>query len=690
MTATDTFAHLALSAIAPSLTNPRKTFDAAKLQELADSIKASGVHQPVLVRPLPGARVADTGRGVTHELVSGERRLRASTIAGARTIPAMVRELTDDQVLEIQIVENLQRDDLTALEEAEGYQHLMHHTGQSADQVAAKIGKSRSYVYGRLKLLDLAPEPRQALINGALDASRALLIARIPASKLQAEATQRITQADYTGDTMSAREAAAYIQREYMLRLADAPFKRGDTTLLPTAGACTTCPKRTGANPDLFADVKGADVCTDPPCFRAKEQAHADATLKTARESGAELIEGREAKRLMPSQWSTRVEGYLRLDDASDSPTSQPLRKLIGPQMQAANIQPVLVANPHKPGQIIAVLPAEQVTPLLHAAGQAQAASKVDRDANADAKHAEHQAKQKAEDALEQGWRHQVLQAVIDATAKADKLTDMDPLLRYCALHFVGQLRADECKALAKHLLLGKVAPREGLEQWVQDHAHAAGALAILVAARDAAWQRWATENGRDTNTGLTLAAAALHVDMADIERRARSDARAAAMAQRKASAAKHAETAPPEGPAAQAEGGRGGKASTRPKKPPKAPAAPPLSETHAREQIAAALAAADAGADPGAIAQSDAAHPVLRPAAPAPTAHAAPALAVGQQVRVLASANGHGAKRWHGKTGQVVAQFGPEAWDIKAPFGRKGATYDEQRCFHLSELEIV
>ena len=144
----DTFALLPLHLVVPSLTNPRKTFRRDRMDELVASIKASGVHQPVLVRPLPGSRVQDTfdtGQpGMprpTHEIVAGERRYRASVEAGLPTIPALIRPLTDAQVLEIQLVENLQRDDLTELEEAEGYERLMQSSGITADAVAAKIGK---------------------------------------------------------------------------------------------------------------------------------------------------------------------------------------------------------------------------------------------------------------------------------------------------------------------------------------------------------------------------------------------------------------------------------------------------------------------------------------------------------------------------------------------------------------------
>jgi ParB/RepB/Spo0J family partition protein len=133
-----------LAKITPSTTNPRKSFPKDKLDELTDSVKRLGVLQPILLRPLNG--------GGTYELVAGERRYRASKAAGLTDIPATVRELTDAEVLEIQVVENLQRSDLHELEEAEGYEKLLkcaHPSGEkyTVDEIAAKVGKSRSYVF---------------------------------------------------------------------------------------------------------------------------------------------------------------------------------------------------------------------------------------------------------------------------------------------------------------------------------------------------------------------------------------------------------------------------------------------------------------------------------------------------------------------------------------------------------------
>lgn len=291
---------IALSAIVESTFNPRKTFNPAKLAELAESIKANGVLQPILVRTLPGARLADTDRAVQFEIIAGARRYRASQVAGVTNIPAIVRTMTDSEAMEAAILENLQRDDLTELEEAEGYEQLMQHASITADQVGTKIGKSRSYVYSRLKLLDLSMECKQALREGKIDASRALLIARIPDGKLQLKALKFATDPmGYPPEPPSVRRLQDWLKANVMLRLDSAIFKITDSRLVTEAGNCTECPKRTGANPDLFADVASADICTDPTCFHGKEEAHRDQLRKKADAKGMRIVEGKEALELL-------------------------------------------------------------------------------------------------------------------------------------------------------------------------------------------------------------------------------------------------------------------------------------------------------------------------------------------------------------------------------------------------------
>lgn len=323
--ASTSFDMIGLDLIAPSLTNPRKHFDEAKLQDLAESIKASGVHQPILVRPLPGGRLEDTratakAQGAelpVYEIVAGERRFRASKMAKAGAIPAMIRALDDAQVLEIQIVENLQRDDLTDLEEAEGYQSLCEATGIDKSEIGTRIGRSRSYVYARLKLLDLCPEAKDALRSGHLDSSKAVLIARIPDHKLQIKALKNFTEKNHLNeDRLSYRGAVEWVRNNVMLKLSDARFKVSDASLLADVGSCEGCQKRTDANPDLFNDMSSAAICIDPMCFHRKEDAHIVRVIEQQRKKGFEVIEGKEAREAMPNQWSpNHLVGYASVDE---------------------------------------------------------------------------------------------------------------------------------------------------------------------------------------------------------------------------------------------------------------------------------------------------------------------------------------------------------------------------------------
>jgi ParB/RepB/Spo0J family partition protein len=171
--ANPTITMLALNVLKPSQTHiqelRRSRFDTKLIDELAESIKGVGVLQPILVRP--------PARRRRYEIVAGERRWLGAKKAGLKEIPATVRELTDEQVLEVQLIENLQREGLHELEEAEGYEELMKLKKISADAVADMVGRSRSYVFKRTKLLALCPEARKAFYAGEIDASKALLIA---------------------------------------------------------------------------------------------------------------------------------------------------------------------------------------------------------------------------------------------------------------------------------------------------------------------------------------------------------------------------------------------------------------------------------------------------------------------------------------------------------------------------------
>jgi ParB/RepB/Spo0J family partition protein len=422
---------LPIAELVASLTNPRKSFDATKLAELAESIKNSSLHSPILVRPLPGSRIEETtylphraqGRTVrpTHEIIAGERRYRACKLAGLNTLPVLVRHLNDHQVLEVQLLENLQREDLSALEEAEGYEQLCTATGIAKEDVGAKIGKSRSYVYARLKLLDLSPDCKEALRAGQIDASRALLIARIPDTKLQQKALTEATRKGYNGDPISVRDLQTWLKRNVMLRLDEATFSITDSRLVVAAGSCKVCPKRTGANPDLFADVDGADICTDPPCFDNKAQAHRGVLLARAKSKGIRLIDGAEAKELCG--WSGQFEGYSPLsqvrEDAVQFVQGSGKKVTLGDLLGKDAPAPVLIENP-RTKELIEAVPTDEAEAMLLARGLVKALEKK-RDTKGDEKTLKYlQANAERDTASE------VHQTLFDATMQAVLTTSED------------------------------------------------------------------------------------------------------------------------------------------------------------------------------------------------------------------------------------------------------------------------
>lgn len=159
---------LNINEITPNKEQPRKTFDETALEELADSIRQHGVLQPLLVRPL-------TSGG--YQLVAGERRWRASRLAELKEVPVIIKELSDTEAMEIAIIENLQREDLNPIEEAEGLQALIDKCGYTQEQVATSVGKSRPAITNALRLLKLPEEVREMAKDGTISAghARALL-----------------------------------------------------------------------------------------------------------------------------------------------------------------------------------------------------------------------------------------------------------------------------------------------------------------------------------------------------------------------------------------------------------------------------------------------------------------------------------------------------------------------------------
>jgi ParB/RepB/Spo0J family partition protein len=301
-TETEKIVSLALTDICPSPTNPRKTFNQSELEELAVSIKERGVIEPIIVRltsTIENVEHRKAAGKATYQIVAGERRWRGSRIAGKKDVPAVVRTLSDYVVLEIQVIENAQRADLDPLEEGEGYARLLREGKTTVDEISGRVGKGRGMIYARTKLLDAPEKAKAAYRAGKLSVQVLLLIARIPNRELAEEATERILQGRY-GEPLSAREVQHMIASEYMTQLKGAPFDPRDAALVPAAGPCAACPKRSGNLTELFADVGRADVCIDPVCFRLKCNAARDRLMAKAESEGKMVLSSEDSQQLYP------------------------------------------------------------------------------------------------------------------------------------------------------------------------------------------------------------------------------------------------------------------------------------------------------------------------------------------------------------------------------------------------------
>ena len=174
---------LPLHKVEPNPHQPRQDFDPEELQALADSIATHGVVQPLTVRQM------DSGY---YQIIAGERRWRAARLAELREIPAVIIQADDKKVMELALIENLQRQDLNPVEEALGYQTLMNEYGLTQEETAARVGKSRPAVANMLRLLGLCPEVLELLRKGDLTAGHARAILQLKSEKLQKDAAKKI------------------------------------------------------------------------------------------------------------------------------------------------------------------------------------------------------------------------------------------------------------------------------------------------------------------------------------------------------------------------------------------------------------------------------------------------------------------------------------------------------------------
>lgn len=347
------------------------TFKSAKQwKEVAAALVADGRAEPMpddraefgtTAGALAPCKGDPLGLGVDHyELVAGERRWRASALAGKDTIPALVRELSDHDAAEIRVIENDQREDVAPLEQAEGYADLIA-MGDDVESIAAKIGRPAKYVTARLTLVRLVDALKDELREGKLPFGHAHLLARLPAAEQLAVLTTRGGIYDHRGMACSLSYLREII-RDYTLPLSAAPWKWADEALVPAAGSCTACPKRSGNNRTLFddlvhdapilsgksgkslADKEGkVEYCTDRTCYAAKQTAFVELQVKRI----AEKNEGEAIK--VSSQYYRESEGVLSADKY-DTVSAKEAKRL-----KPGEVKEAVVVDGEEAGRVIHV-----------------------------------------------------------------------------------------------------------------------------------------------------------------------------------------------------------------------------------------------------------------------------------------------------------------------------------------------
>jgi ParB/RepB/Spo0J family partition protein len=248
----------------------RKRFNPDKMQELADSIARKGVVQPITVRQVKSGLIK-------YQIVAGERRWSASGIAGKTTVPCIVRELSDQDALEIQLLENIEREDLHPIDESDAYQFFAETYNLSIHEIALRVGKTDSYIANRLKLKEAIPEVLKDFEEGFLPFGSVLEIVKYSQDiqPLILEKAYKDWDGDREAGPETLKDLRKTIQEDILLELENAPFSKKSTTLLKTGLACLNCPQRTGANATLFGEQTAkSDRCLNRTCYDQKKHNH--------------------------------------------------------------------------------------------------------------------------------------------------------------------------------------------------------------------------------------------------------------------------------------------------------------------------------------------------------------------------------------------------------------------------------
>ena len=311
------YRNLPVAQLQESTTNPRRRFDEHSLAELAFSFQAQGVLQPLLVRTIEDDK---------YEVIAGARRLRAAKLAALEEVPVRVVELSDAACVETQLVENIQRENAHPLEEAFAFHGLLHTDGLQYDiaSLAAKTGKSPAFVATRLRLVELHPSIAEAFLADEIGVGHALEIAKLPQQEQQ-RAFDAAFHTAWNGGKETrilrpVRDLTAWIEQNILLSLDSVPFDKNDETLVPEAGSCANCPKRTGFNTLLF-DAALQDSCTDKNCYNNKltKNCRASDRRETAIGADYERMENSRKQRSAGKKPIRRLESHGQVREIQEA-----------------------------------------------------------------------------------------------------------------------------------------------------------------------------------------------------------------------------------------------------------------------------------------------------------------------------------------------------------------------------------
>lgn len=482
--------------LTPSPTNPRKR--KGNIDDLIASIGKLGVLQPPLVRRI----------GAGFQIVFGHQRCRAAKDAGLSEVVCDVRDLSDNDVLEAQAAEQLNRTDLHELEEAEHYERMVK-AGYAAETIADRIGRSKGHVIGRIKLLSLCPEARSAFYEGAFHPSVGIPLARIYPSDIQAKALHAMLR-----QPMTARQQIEFLQKEFSQNLKGAPFNPKDENLVPEAGSCVACPHNANnMPPTLFGDfergIERQGLCLNTPCFGVKARAQANLVLGKAKDAGATVLSAAEARSVLKPDGGVQYKAaFVKADDVIHKDTKKRTWAQLFGSLEAADRPAMTVApDPAHPGKTVQLFDSKEALKAARALGCKWAAG-----SSSVSKTPEEKA-----DAKSQRDKERAASAKQEAVLKVTKLTVTRLAERWSKKAGLPQLRALAAELFAKRKMFDeedqefifggfnipgakskKIPTERAVETWIEKEATKEELIAISLVL--VCWDRW-TDTADDFET---------------------------------------------------------------------------------------------------------------------------------------------------------------------------------------------